>query len=303
MKTEDLALFNTVAEFSSLTGAARVLNIPVSKVCRHVAQLEQHLGTRLFERTTRSLSLTDAGIELIHRSKKILTEIEALELSIGQLQGNTSGTVTIAAPLDFINLTCNEMLNKFYQQYPGLQLKFISYQSRLNPMEIQADLIFFVSHSNPPDSTMVGHKLSTMKRLFIASPEFIKKNPDLNHPKQLSNYPCLLSSKGIQPGHVWLWTDENHSNCINVDGPLESESNELCISAAISGQGIAWVPREMCNEQIKSGKLQLLFDGEYGTDVYMWSLFSSREYLPHRVKVVLEFFKKEIGILLQQSIE
>lgn len=301
MKTEDLVLFNTVAEFSSLTGAARVLNIPVSKVCRHLAQLEQHLGTRLFDRTTRSLSLTDAGIELIHRSKKILSEIEALELSIGQLQGNISGTVTIAAPLDFINLTCNDMLNKFYQEYPGLQLKFISYQSRLNPMEVQADLIFFVSHNNPPDSTMVGHKLSTMKRLFIASPEFIKRHPEITHPNQLNKYPCLLSSKGIQPGHVWLWTDKEQSHCINVDGPLESESNELCISAAISGQGIAWVPREMCNEHIQSGRLQLLFDGKYGTDIYMWSLFSSREYLPHRVKVALDFFKEEIGILLQQS--
>lgn len=301
MKTEDLALFNTVAEFSSLTGAARMLNIPVSKVCRHIAQLEQHLGTRLFERTTRSLSLTDAGIELIHRSKKILKEIEALELSIGQLQGNTSGTVTIAAPLDFINLTCNEMLNQFHLEYPGLQLKFISYQSRLNPMDIQADLIFFVSHGNPPDSSMVGHKLSTMKRLFVASPEFIEKNPELTHPRQLDQYPCLLSAKGIQPGHVWLWTDENNSNCINVDGPLESESNELCISAAISGQGIAWVPRQMCAKQIESGKLKLLFNGQYGTDIYMWSLFSSREYLPHRVKVVLEFFKREISILLKKD--
>lgn len=295
MKTEDLALFNKVIEYQSLSAASRALSIPVCKISRNISQLEQNLGTRLLDRTTRSLTLTEAGIDFLERSQRILSEVEALQLSVGQLQMQPEGAVTIAAPLDFINLACSDALNQFHLRFPNLRMKFISYQSRQNPMEIQADLVLFVCHGNPPDSSLVGHKLTSIKRTFIASPDFIVKHPDLTHPSQLSDYPCLLSAKGVQPANVWLWNEGQKSYSVEVDGPLESETNELCITAAVNGAGVAWVPPVMCQKHLDEGRLQELFGGKFSSDVDIWGLYSSRHYLPHRVRLVLEFFQQELS--------
>lgn len=300
MKTEDLSLFIAVAEHQSQSAAARALDIPVSTVNRHLAQLEEQLGTRLFNRTTRSLTLTDSGIELLERSKRILAEIEELELSVGKLQAQPKGTVTVAAPLDFLNQTCSRALPQFCRQYPGLQLKLISYQSRQNPMDIQADLILFIGHDTPPESSLVGHKLLTTKRCFVASPQFIADHPELVHPKQLNQYPCLLSAKGGLPSNHLLWQEKGKLHSIEVNGAFESESVELCTSGAIHGQGIAWVPPITCLEHLKASRLELLFDGQYASDVHLWGLYSSRHYLPHRIRVVLEFFKQQFDLLQQQ---
>ncbi len=293
MKTEDLALFNKVVEYQSQSAAARALGIPVSTISRNICHLEEHLGTRLLDRTTRSLALTEAGVELLERSKRVLAEIEELELSVGRLQAQLEGEISIAAPLDFINLTCREALNSFHRNYPDLKIKFISYQSRQNPMDVKADLVLFIGHESPPDSSMVGRKLSSFKRSFVASPDFIAKHPRLTHPNQLGDYPCLLSAKGFQPSNVWLWSEDELSHKVEVDGPLESEMNELCISAAVDGLGVAWVPPVMCVEHLQTGRLKLLFDGQYSTDVYCWGLYSCRHYQPHRVRITLDFLQNE----------
>jgi len=302
MKTEDLALFNKVIEYQSLSAASRALSIPVCKISRNISQLEQNLGTRLVDRTTRSLTLTEAGLDFLERSQRILGEVEALQLSVGQLQIEPQGEIIIAAPLDFINLTCRAALGQFHQRFPDLKLKFISYQSLQNPMEIQADLVMYVSHESPPDSSMVGRKLLSLRRNFVASPDFIARHPQLTHPSQLVDYPCLLSSKGGLVSNVWLWRDEEQSHKIEVDGPLESEMNELCISAAVDGLGIAWVPPVMCREHLKSGRLKLLFEGQYATDISTWGLYSCRKYLPHRVRLALDFFQQEYAQMEQNQL-
>ncbi|ABV36338.1 putative transcriptional activator [Shewanella sediminis HAW-EB3] len=295
MKTEDLALFNKVVEYQSQSAAARALGIPVSTISRNICHLEEHLGTRLLDRTTRSLALTEAGIELLERSKDILAAVEALELSVGQLQLKPEGAVTIAAPLDFINLACSDALNDFHQRHPKLRMRFISYQSRQNPMDVKADLVLFVCHGNPPDSSFIGHKLTSIKRSFIASPDFIAKHPHLTHPSQLGDYPCLLSAKGAQPANIWLWSEQQQSHSVEVDGPLESETNELCITAAVNGAGVAWVPPAMCQKYLNEGRLQQVFGDKFTCDVDIWGLYSSRHYLPHRVRLVLEFFQQELS--------
>ncbi|USD35915.1 LysR family transcriptional regulator [Ferrimonas sp. SCSIO 43195] len=293
MKTEDLALFSAVVEHGSQSEAARILGVPVSKVSRRIAQLEQHLGCRLLERTHRGLTVTEAGEAVLERCRVILCEVDELELSVGRLQGRPEGAITVAAPLDFINLVCRPALMRFHQQFPDLQLKFISYQSRQSPMEVQADLVFFVGHESPPDCSMVARKLTTVERCFIASPEFVRRHPQLVHPRQLGQYPCLLSAKGTKSARSWLWHDADGLHEVEVNGPLESEINELCISAAEDGLGIAWVAPAMCQRQLRQGRLVKLFDGRYGTGITTWGLYSCRHYMPHRVRVVLDFFAQE----------
>ncbi|MGP8307097.1 LysR family transcriptional regulator [Vibrio sp. YIC-376] len=299
MYTEDLALFVTVAESGSQSAAARSLNVPVSKISRRIAQLEDSLGTRLFDRTTRNLTLTESGDELLERSRLILEEIEELQLSVGQLRNNPSGVVTIAAPLDFINLTISHLLPDLYEQYPGIKLQFISYQSRQNPMTIQADLILYVDHDAPPDSSLIGHHLVTLPRHFIASPTFIARYPDLKHPSQLTDYPCLLTAKGSLAGNHWLWQDQDGIHKVAVDGPFESESIDLCISGSLNSLGVTWIPSLFCAGHLEHQKLQLLFDGQYATDVTLWGFYPSRRYLPYRVKIVLEFLRHHFELIQQ----
>ena len=299
MKTEDLALFTTVVKYGSQSAAAKALGLPLSKISRLISQLEQEMGTDLLE-STRPLALTKAGVEFLEKSKKILEDVEDLHFSVGQLHEQPEGVVIVAAPLDFIEKTWCDLHTEFLRQYPGLRLKFISYQSRQNPMDVKADLVLFTSNENPPDSSMIGHKLITLKRCFVASPEFIARHPELIHPKQLVDYPCLLSAKGELPGDIWLWSDEKQSYPIEVKGPLESETIQLGIVGATSGLGIAWVPPLFCQEHLKAGRLQLLFDGQYSTNFVTWGLYSCRHYLPHRVRLVLDFFRQELGELQQQ---
>lgn len=294
MKIDDLELFNTVVEYGSQSEAARVLGIPASKISRRLAAIEQQFNTKLFERTARGFELTEAGEQVLQSCKRVLAEMEELKLGVGKLQGNPEGAIVVAAPLDFILRVCRPTMNmkQFHQRFPGLQLKFISYQSRQSPMEVQADLIFFVGHDTPPDCAMVAQKLAVIRRDFVASPEWIAEHPELVHPRQLSQYPCLLSAKGAQPSTRWLWSEQGRVHSVEVSGPLDSEINELCIAAAVDGLGVAWVPPCMCREELEKGELQVLFDGQFGTPITTWGLYSNRHYMPHRVRVVLEFFKE-----------
>lgn len=293
MKTEDLALFNAVVEFGSQSEAARVLGIPVSKVSRRIGLLEAHLGTRLLERTTRSLSLTEAGVELSERANIILAEVDALELKVGRMQLEPVGDVTVAAPIDFVNKLMVPSMRRFYDLYPKLRLKFISYQSRQNPMDVQADLVLFISQFSPPDSTLVGRRLAAFQRGFLASPEFVRRHPELTHPRQLSDYPCLMCPKGAKPGNLWLWEEEGSHHQLEVNGPIESENNGLCISAAVAGMGVAWAPWVMCMDEIRGGALVPLFGGRFSCEVNTWGLYSYRRYLPHKVALVLDFLQGE----------
>ncbi|WP_417346850.1 LysR family transcriptional regulator [Ferrimonas sp.] len=298
MKIDDLELFNTVVEYGSQSEAARVLGIPPSKISRRLAIIEQQLNTKLFERTAKGFELTEAGEQVLQSCKRVLAEMEELKLGVGKLQRNPEGAIVVAAPLDFINRVCRPAMKQFHEQFPGLQLKFISYQSRQNPMEVQADLVLFVGHDTPPDCAMVAQKLAVIRREFMASPAWIADHPELVHPRQLVHYPCLLSAKGAQPPTRWLWSEGGRVHSIDVDGPLDSEINELCISAAVDGLGVAWVAPCMCEDELNSGDLQILFDGKYGTPITTWGLYSNRHYMPQRVRIVLEFFKdgmKDIG--------
>ncbi|SDK42721.1 DNA-binding transcriptional regulator, LysR family [Ferrimonas sediminum] len=292
MKIEDFSLFNMIVEYGSLSETARVLGVPASKLSRRMAQFEQHLGARLLERTSRGLTLTETGAQVLERSKRILAEMEEMEATVGRSQQQAEGAITVAAPLDFVNLVCRPALANFHETFPGLQLKFISYQSRQNPMEVQADLVLFVGHDTPPDCSMVARKLLTIDRCFVVSPDFKTRHPELVHPRQLGRYPCLLSAKGAQLAHRWLWSEAGQVHEVEVSGPLDSEINELCISAAEDGLGVAWVPPLMCQRQLQQGSLVKLFDGNYSTPITTWGMYSSRHYLPKRAKIVLDFFAK-----------
>ncbi|SDI86370.1 DNA-binding transcriptional regulator, LysR family [Ferrimonas sediminum] len=300
MNTDDLALFIAVIEYGSQSEAARVLGIPVSKVCRRIALLEEKLGSRLLERTTRSLALTEAGEALVERANVILAEVDTLELTVGRLQDEPEGDVVIAAPIDFVNKLMVPSLRQFHDQYPKLKLKFISYQSRQNPMDIQADITVFISQFSPPDSSLVGRKLASFQRGFLASPEFIAAHPQLTHPRQLVDYPCLMSPKGVKPGNLWMWNDGSSNHCIEVDGPIESENNGLCISAAVEGMGVVWAPLVMCMEEMRSGRLLPLFDGQYCCEVNTWGLYSYRRFLSHKVTLALDFVHREYERLQRQ---
>ncbi|SDK25540.1 DNA-binding transcriptional regulator, LysR family [Ferrimonas sediminum] len=295
MKTEDLYLFNVVVEYGSQREAARVLGIPASKVSRRISQLEQHLGTLLLERTNKGLQLTMAGEMVLERSKRILAEADELELSVGRLQDNPEGTITVAAPMDFLKLVCRSSMGRFHDRFPNLQLKYVSYQSCQSPLEVQADLVLFIGHDTPPDCSMVARRLASIERTFVASPAFMQQHPELVHPRQLSSYPCLLSAKGVQASKRWLWSEGREVHEVEVSGPLDSDINEVCALAAVDGIGVAWVMACMVQAELKQGTLVKLFDGKYSSKFTVWGLYSSRHYMPQRVRIVLDFFLDILG--------
>jgi len=294
MKTDDIALFCHLTNYTSQQAAADSLGMTASRLSRHISRLEQDLGAELIKRNTRPLTLTPAGQELLSRGSALLSELDELQQSIGKVQQEPEGKVTIAAPLDSVEQVLADSLPNFQKRYPKVMLHFISYQSQEYPSDSLADLTVFISRDNPPDSSMIGKKLAHADRHFFASPEFIAEHPELVHPSQLGSYPCVLTKKGLMPANRWLWQHNGVSQVVNVPGIMESESARLCVAGAAAGLGVAWVPPQLCAEQLEAGQLKLLFDARYATRTNIWGLYSRSRYLPQRIRLVLEHLVSEL---------
>ncbi|MCK5728796.1 MAG: LysR family transcriptional regulator [Methylococcales bacterium] len=287
-KLISMNVFTRVARLESFANAARDLGISRAMVTKHVMQLESQLDTRLFNRTTRSLSLTEAGNSYLERCIQVLQAIDDMEMAITHLQTEPRGTLKVGSPPVIGAVHIAHALAEFLLDHPELSGDMSLKTTIGDSMDEGLDIAIHLGKLN--DSSLVARKLASSPLVICASPDYLKKNGIPKKPDALSNHSCLINW-ALPPRNLWYFSCGKTIKQIKVRGRMQSNVADPIRIAAINGLGLLMLPRYIVGNDIKKGKLQVVLAQYSPPPLDIYALYPHRKYLPTKVRLFLNFLE------------
>lgn len=288
----DMAIFVTVVEQGNFSKAAQKLGVTPSAVSRQISRLEEALGIKLLQRTTRQLALTESG-EVTFLSCKQMVEAAEQAISASTSATSTvSGLLRVAAPKSLANKVLRPLFVEFLKKYPDIQLHLKVTDQVLDPIH---DSIDFLIHINDkPIESLVNIKLGSVGQTLCASPEYLQEKTAPLHPDDLKNHACLCLGENATDNR-WQFIKKNQQATVQVSGPYLINHSEMRRDAIEQGFGIGALPDYMATQSIESGMLiPLLSDwklqGNYQGDICLQ--FVQTKYMPNKNRAFIDFMKQ-----------
>uniref|UniRef100_UPI002FC96B14 LysR family transcriptional regulator n=2 Tax=Pseudomonas TaxID=286 RepID=UPI002FC96B14 len=253
MGLDDALIFTRVVECHSFTHAALGLGMQKSTVSRRIALLEERLGVRLLNRTTRKLRLTEVGQAYYERCRQIMLDFAEAEQAVMQLQLEPSGLLRISAPIEFGQLFLGRVLGEFMRQYPQITAEVELTSRNVDPVEEGVDIVILVGQ--PQDSTLIARKLFESERRLCASPDYLARHGTPRTAADLASHRAILLPH--DSSRYWPLLDESIA-CQRV---LACNNITFAREAALAGAGIAGLPSMICERAIQGGRLIELLPG------------------------------------------
>ncbi|MCG7561786.1 LysR family transcriptional regulator [Pseudoalteromonas sp. McH1-42] len=286
-----LLSFAAVYEKLSFKQAAQHRQLPTSNISRHVAQLEQHLNTRLLERTTRKMRPTAAGKQLYLTLKPLIHTMDDALTEVSQHHDALSGHLNLVMP-DLPVLAT--LIANFCHQHPDIQL---SCDTQLNPTEGMLeglDLVVRFGRGTLEDSGWVAQALLHLPSCVVGAPELLHRHAHVHSLDTLSKVPCITSLTALQ-GTPWRF---KHNRTLHVQSSYKVNSGHMAKAAAVQGLGFAILPRHMCQAELEAGTLvELTLDHE-PEDLVLYAFYSGRKYPQKKVTALLSHLKTGLSELM-----
>jgi len=287
-----IPVFVAVVENSGFSAAARTLGISKSAVSKRINQLEAHLGVRLLHRTTRKLSLTEAGERYFEHAAQALTAAGQAEDAVTELQGEPQGNLKISSPMSFGRLHVAPLIPKLLQRYPKLQIDLVMDDRKVDLVAGGFDVA--IRAGNLPASTLIARKLAPVRQVLCASPDYIDRYDRPGTPAELSSHNCLLYSYSSD-ANEWTLIGEGGPETVTVSGSYQVNNSEALLEALREGIGIGRLPTFVAGPDLKTGRLVKLFESYRLPDFTLYAVFPERQYLPAKVRAFLDFAIEYIG--------
>ena len=279
-----LATFTRVVETGSFSAVAREANSSNSAVSRQIAQLESHFRTRLFHRTTRHLSLTEDGGDLLTHARQIIGEAQALEDAFGRQRETPTGRVRVGMSAGAARLLTPGLV-LLLDQYPGLSVEIIVREQFGEMIEDRLDLL--IRAGQPADASLVTRSLGMMGRALVAAPAYLEKHGAPARPGDLGLHRCLVYEGGTHGAH-WRFAGPGGPHDIAVTSPLSATSSDVVRHAALAGHGVALLPELQVLDDILASRLYRLLP-DYPTEhIGVFLVYPSRRNLAPRTRVVID---------------
>ena len=285
-------LFVEVVKNQSFSAAADRLGLSRAQVSKAVMQLENHLGTRLLNRTTRRVSLTETGQIYFERCKTILQDIEEIEGIAGEQTTNPHGRLSVSAPTSFSILHLQQAIPEYLQQFPDVQITLSLADRFVDVVAEGFDVAIRIAELD--DSSLVARKLAPCRQVFCASPAYLKKNGIPKVPQDLAIHHCLIYSNDPKPD-TWILHGPNGVESVKVNGPLNADNGDILKAAAIAGLGIVAQPTFIVGPDLRAGKLQQVLPDYCPPDISINAVFPSRRYLSAKVRTFVDFLAGYFG--------
>jgi DNA-binding transcriptional LysR family regulator len=250
MDLNEIAVFARVVRAGSFTAAAAELAMPKSTVSRKVSELEERLNARLLQRTTRKLSLTDAGRIYYDYCARIVSEIDDAERAVSTLQQAPRGVLRVTAPVNIAFLA--PIISDYLKRYREVRLELFCTERSVDLVEERFDV--GLRAGALADSTLIAKSLGSAKWFLVATPAYFKKRGRPRSPEDLKKHDCLFFGHGIDT-HVRLESGER-SERVAIASRMMASDNDVVYDAAIAGLGIALVPAFRCLEDLRAGRLE-----------------------------------------------
>jgi DNA-binding transcriptional LysR family regulator len=283
--------FVKVVANGGFSAAARELNISTSIVTTHVKSLEDRLGVRLLNRSTRSVSLTEAGQAYYERCVQILSEIDDAEEAAQVLQAKPRGTLRLNVSVAVPSLIA-PVIAEFTALYPDVYVRLTATSRMVDLIEENFDLA--IRFLPPADSSLIIRRLASFCFVVCGSPDYFAKRGRPEHPSDLARHNCLIfyDAPYGRGGREWHFKGPDGDFAVRVSGSLETNSADTLRAGALLGQGLVFAPSIMVAAELKSGALvSVLADflpDEYSLD----ALYTHREHLPAKVRSFIDLVAK-----------
>jgi DNA-binding transcriptional LysR family regulator len=290
---EALAIFAKVVEMRSFAGAAAELALSKATVSKAVSRLEERLGTRLFNRTSRQLALTDAGQKLSERAARLLMDGEAAENEALALSSVPRGLVRLAAPMTYGVNVLAPLLPEFLAAYPEVSID-------LHLSDAMVDLIgdgfdAGLRIARLPDSSLVARRLCAVRRYTVAAPSYIKTYGRPTHPMHLAQHRCFGYAYLTTPG-VWTYMNAaGEQAAVRPSGQLRVNNGEAAMPALLAGLGIADLPDFIVEDAIADGRLEVLLKNWKQPEGAVHLVMPPGGPRPARVEVLADFLAAKLG--------
>ena len=281
-----MAVFVRCAELGSLAAAARASRLSHAMVTKHVRALEQSLGVRLLDLTTRRLSLTEAGRRYRDCCAQILVEVEEAALDAAAHQTTPKGLLRVTAPAAFGELHLAPILAGFMARYPEVSLEAEFTDRFVSLVEEGFDLAVRVGRL--PDSDLVAKRLGACRMLTCASAAYLETAGAPARPEELAGRPCLILGTAGAPGLWWYTVPEGREIQVRVAGPVRSNSMALLCRAAEEGLGLVFGPSFVLGPLVRAGRLVTVLEAFTSRSLDLNALVPSRRRMSAKVRALLE---------------
>ena len=292
-----MSLFVQVVQAGSFAEAARRLSMPPTTLSRQVAQLEDALQARLLQRTTRKLTLTDAGRTLFDQCA---TQIDALRNAASQLAGDNQtpkGNIRVAASAGFFEFFQMEWIAEFLDQYPGVQLEFVLADAMADFIGEGIDVAFRGS-PELPDSSLIARKVASSYLALAASPAYLAARGTPHRVEDLAAHDCIRAVGQAGP-MTWRLTGPQGATQITVTGRFSANTGPAQQKAAIGGLGICLLPISSLLPSLRSGELVEVLPGIASSAGNMYVVYPSRRHVPRAVTAFVEMTVQRLAPLIQ----
>lgn len=288
-----MEVFDRVVETGSFSAAARSLNLTPSAVSKQISRLEDRLGARLLNRSTRRLSLTEVGAAYHERCQRILADIEEAEQSALALAARPRGTLRINAPMMFGERHVAPHVPAFLRRYPEIRVAMTVTDALINLVEEGVDLVIRIGE--PPDSSLIGRRLAPNRRVVCASPGYLEARGRPSSPAALSDHACLVVNVGGRP-LPWRFRGRDGGDyVVPVGGPLEGNSTAALHAAALAGIGLAMLPTTLVGSDLQSGRLVAVLQDHVDSDSSIWALYPHNRHLSPKVRAFIDYLVEIYG--------
>lgn len=284
---EGVSEFAAVAETGSFTRAAQRLGLSTAQVSRQVSALETRLSSKLLYRTTRKVSLTEAGQVYYQHCRQVLEGLEEAERALTDLQQVPQGRLRLTAPVTYGEATVAPLVNDFVLRYPALQVDMQLTNQKLDLVAEGYDLAIRLGKLD--DSSMMARRLGSRTLYVCASPGYLSSHGEPHSLSELGRHNCL-------PGTLdyWRFQEDGRPRNIRVNGSIRCNSGRALVDAALKGIGMVQLPDYYVDEHLQEGRLVSLLEHYREADDGIWGIYPHNRHLSPKVRMLLDYLGEHI---------
>lgn len=280
----DYAYFAEVVAHGGFAAAGRALREPKSKLSRRIAGLEERLGLRLIERSSRRFRVTDTGQAFYERCRAMLVEAEQAEALVVQAQAEPHGRIRFSCPTGMIE-PISDLITSFLARYPKVRLQLVATDRAVDLIEDRIDLALRVRAALTSDAALTMRSLGLSTRILVACPQIAS---DIGNIDQLASFPALATEGAAEEVEWHLEAEDGRKQVLCATPRLGCEDMATVRDAAIAGLGVAILPDHVCSEALKAGRLIRVLPTWRGLQGIVHLVFTTRRGLPPSVRALID---------------
>jgi DNA-binding transcriptional LysR family regulator len=285
-KFEEMRVVLAIVDAGSFAAAANVLGMSRPAVSRHLASLEERLGVRLLQRTTRRISLTEEGEVFTARCRELLAEVDEAEAEVTSRSGEAAGRLEVNAPVTFGLLHLARLWPQFMERQPKVSLNVTLSDRVVDLVEEGYDLAVRIGRL--ASSSLISRRITSTRLVLCASPDYLRRHGAPRTPADLAGHPVMLYTLSSM-GDVWEFDGPQGREAVRVHAAMRSNSGDNCRAAALAHRGVVFQPSFLVGEDLARGDLVELMPEYRGAELGVYAVYPTRKHVSPKVRVLIEF--------------